>query len=111
LNASVLFCMFLFWISRSLWPNSGYWCCVFITSQITLLSSNKLQVFAMNWKPWNWRQRFQLQLNWEILKSMMHCMEWLQFRIMRYTSTKFGRFHFPIDMENHVPSINLLLYA
>jgi hypothetical protein len=36
LNANVLFCSF-FWISPCVWPNSGFWCCVFLTLWITLL--------------------------------------------------------------------------
>jgi hypothetical protein len=27
----------LCWISRCVWPNSGFWCCVFLTLRITLL--------------------------------------------------------------------------
>jgi hypothetical protein len=26
-----------FWISPCVWPNSGFWCCVFLTLRITLL--------------------------------------------------------------------------
>jgi hypothetical protein len=26
-----------FWISPCVWPNSGFWCCVFLTLQITLI--------------------------------------------------------------------------
>jgi len=26
-----------FWISPCVWPNSGYWCCLFLTLQISLL--------------------------------------------------------------------------
>ncbi len=36
LNANVLFCRFFF-ISPCVWPNSGYWRCVFLTLWITLL--------------------------------------------------------------------------
>ncbi len=35
--ANVLFCRF-FKISPCVWPNSGFWCCVFLTLWITLLS-------------------------------------------------------------------------
>ncbi len=31
LNANVLFCRFLFIISPCVWPNSGFWCCIFLT--------------------------------------------------------------------------------
>jgi len=30
------FCRF-FWISPCVWPNSGYWCCLFLTLRISLL--------------------------------------------------------------------------
>ncbi len=36
LNANVLFCRF-FKISPCVWPNSGFWYCVFLTLHITLL--------------------------------------------------------------------------
>jgi hypothetical protein len=39
LNANnVLFCRFFILISPCVWPNSGFWCCVFLTLRITLLS-------------------------------------------------------------------------
>jgi hypothetical protein len=37
LNANVLFRRF-FVESRHVWPNSGFWCCVFLTLRITLMS-------------------------------------------------------------------------
>jgi len=36
LNADVLFCRF-FGISPCVWPNAGYWYCLFVTLQISLL--------------------------------------------------------------------------
>ncbi len=38
LNSNVLFCRFLK-ISPCVWPNSGYWCCLFLTLPISLLAS------------------------------------------------------------------------
>ncbi len=38
LNANVLFCRFLLNLTLCcVWPNSGFWCCVFLTLRITLI--------------------------------------------------------------------------
>jgi len=37
LNANVVFCNFFFKISPCVWPNSGYWCFLFLTLQISLI--------------------------------------------------------------------------
>ncbi len=40
LNANVLFWQVFFWISPCVWPNSGFWWCVFLTLWVTLLYKN-----------------------------------------------------------------------
>jgi hypothetical protein len=42
LNANVLFFAGFLWISPSLWPNSGFWCCVFLTLRTTLICKRNL---------------------------------------------------------------------
>jgi hypothetical protein len=39
LKPTVLLCRFFFGISYRFGPNSGFWCCVFLTIRNTLLSS------------------------------------------------------------------------
>jgi hypothetical protein len=43
LNANVLFCKFFWNLTLCMYDqNSGFWCCVFLTSRITLLSTNSI---------------------------------------------------------------------
>jgi len=51
LNAYVLFCRF-FLISPCVWPNSGFWCCVFLTLHITLMRETFFNSSSANHYGW-----------------------------------------------------------
>jgi hypothetical protein len=46
LHANVLFCrcFFFFWISPCVWPNSGFWCCVFLTKENFMKSIESIEI-------------------------------------------------------------------
>jgi hypothetical protein len=46
LNANVFFFSGFFWISPCVWPNSGFWCCVFLTLRITLLYHTHTHIYT-----------------------------------------------------------------